>query len=822
MTRPLGFGCPVHSVPLPTDSQAASPQHNAGQYNANAGPGDALAHLEAAKSEHPFWTNRLFLACQSGTLTLDDFRYLFSQYYLYSKNFTRYLAALMTKCDDDKLRAQLIANLYEEGGALQPEQRHSEIFRGFLTKGLQIDIDSIEFDETTRYFVREYLDYCSTSHPAAASAFLALGTEAIVPRMYGIFVEAMLRANVKEEHLQFFRTHMACDDAHAATIVDIMTSYAASPGWYDTCLQGMNHALDLRARFFENVFDELQYRRIQRIVENISTKKSMLAETKDNEGFGGLHWDPKSPGRKLYDNKVEKLNIDFAVERVPFKCEVLDPRIVRIPPGKFNEKHRHAHETIFYYLEGRGQVLVDDEIVEVVQGDAVFVPRWAIHQSQNLGDQEMVILAITDYGLTGKAFMGNYYRVSRGKEDLFQKYSIVDFIDREFWADPYPLLTRARTESPVYYSETFDAWFLTRYADIDTALRDDRLSSRRASFKFAGLPPDMRDKMRPFERSMGQWMIFNDPPDHTRLRSFSSKLFSPKFIASLRPSITRVVNELLDGIAGNGEADLMRDLGSPLPGIVVADMLGVTGADRRKFEKWSDDIAAFAGASEAKRELADAGLRSWRDMTACVKEVVEARRRHPEDDFLTSLLAVTSTGDQLTEEELLSSCIVLLAAGHGATQDTVCNSILTLLRNPEALAQVRADPDLLDTTGIDELLRFESALQLASRVALDDLVIGGQQIRKGQRVMSMLGAANRDPEQFPEPDTLDLHRKVNRHTAFGVGAHYCIGGPLGRLEGIVTVNAVLARFPKLQLATDKLEWKTSISFRGVRALPVRF
>jgi cytochrome P450 len=459
---------------------------------------------------------------------------------------------------------------------------------------------------------------------------------------------------------------------------------------------------------------------------------------------------------------------------------------------------------------------------ELKQGDAVFVPRWAIHQSQNLGDREMVILAITDYGLTGKAFMGNYYRASRGKEDLFQSYSIVDFIDREFWADPYPLLARARAEGPVYYSETFDAWFLTRYADIDAALRDDRLSSRRASFKFAGLPPDMRDKMRPFERSMGQWMIFNDPPDHTRLRSFSSKLFSPRFIASLRPSITRVVNELLDEIAGKGEADLMRDLGSPLPGIVVADMLGVTGSDRRKFEQWSDDIAAFAGASEAKRELAEAGLRSWRDMTACVKEVVEARRRHPEDDFLTSLLAVTSTGDQLTEEELLSSCIVLLAAGHGATQDTVCNSILTLLRNPEALAQVRADPGLLDATGMDELLRFESALQLASRVALDDLVIGGQQIRKGQRVMSMLGAANRDPEQFPEPDKLDLHRKVNRHTAFGVGAHYCIGGPLGRLEGIVTVNAVLARFPKLQLATDKLEWKTSISFRGVRSLPVRF
>jgi hypothetical protein len=810
MTTAQISACPFHHLTPPPPS-ATVPKTDP-QFSA----------LEAARDEHPFWNNRLFQACRAGTLSQDDFRFVFSQYYLYSRNFMRYLSALMTRIEDDGQRTRLVQNLHDEAGGDDHERRHAQLFRNFLTRGLSIDLESVEFHDTTNHFVRQYLDYCSDAHPASSSAFLSLGTEAIVPRMYGLFVEALLRANVKEEHLEFFRIHMECDDEHAATLADIMRSYREIPGWYQTCLDAMNHALDLRARFFDNLFGLVQHRRIQRIVDNIDARRSMVAETRETEGFSGFHFDPSKPAPRLYANQVPKLNVDFSVQRIQFKCEVLEPRIVHIPPGKFNERHKHAHETIFYYLQGRGQVIVDEQTIPVTAGDVVFVPRWAIHQSQNLGDEEMRILAITDYGLTGKAFMGNYYRASRGKEDLFQKYSTVETIDRAFWANPYPLLDRARSESPVYYSETFDAWFLTRYADIDKALRDPRLSSKRASFKFAGLAPDLREEMRPFERSMGQWMIFSDAPDHGRLRGFCMRIFQPKFVASLRPSVERVVDELLDGVAGRGEMDVMRDVASPLPGIVVADLLGVTGPDRRKFEKWSDDIATFAGASESKRELAEAALRSWREMTACVREVLEERRRRPQDDFLTSLLAVTTSGDRLTEEELLSTCVVLLAAGHGATQDTVCNGLFSLLGDPRALAQVRRDPGLLDGTGMDELLRYESALQLASRVALEDLTIDGHAIRKGQRVMSMLGAANRDPEHFDRPHELDLHRKENRHMAFGSGPHFCIGGPLGRLEGIVAINSILRRLPSLGLATSKLEWKTSLSFRGVRALPVTF
>jgi cytochrome P450 len=412
--------------------------------------------------------------------------------------------------------------------------------------------------------------------------------------------------------------------------------------------------------------------------------------------------------------------------------------------------------------------------------------------------------------------------MTRMAEDLFSKFSTVEHIDRAFWADPYPVFKRAREESPVYYSETFDAWFLTRYADVTAALRDPRLSSRRAGFKFQGLPEDLREAMKPFERSMGQWMIFNDPPEHTRLRDPVNKAFSTRAVEALRPSVQRIVNELCDAVEGRGEMDVMHDFASPLPGIVVADMLGVTGEDRHRFERWSDDIALFAGASQATRELAEPALRSWREMTACVKEVADARRKSPRDDLLTALLAPDGKGAVLTEEELLSTCVVLLAAGHGATQDTVCNGLLTLLRHPDAKQAVLDDPTLLGTTGMDELVRYESALQLASRIALEDLTISGVPIKKGQRVMGLLGAANRDPAQFQDPDRLDLRRAENRHLAFGYGAHFCIGGPLGKLEGEIAIQTLLRRFPKMRVTTDRLDWKTSVSFRGVRSLPVTF
>jgi pyrroloquinoline quinone (PQQ) biosynthesis protein C/quercetin dioxygenase-like cupin family protein len=373
---------------------------------------DFLTELHNLRNKHPFWNNPLFRACSAGALTIEDFHFIFSQYYLYSKNFTRYLAAIMANCEDDLFRAHLSENMWEEGGGAAPEKRHAEIFRQFLRDGLSIDIENIEYMDFTRHFTQEYLNYCLRSNSAAASAFFSLGTEGIVARMYGIFTEGLIKAGIDDLHLEFFRIHMECDDEHAATLEEMMLSYSNTSDWYNTCLDAMNHALDLRLCFFNNLYDAIQIRRIKGVLEKIQSRQSLTPDLPD---VSSLHHQQDQKAIPLYSNTNERLNIEFLVERVPFTSEVLDPRVVRIPAGKFNEKHRHAHETIFYIISGKGRVLVNDAVIEVKAGDMVFVPRWAMHQSQNIGNTEMTILAVTDFNLTGRAYIGNYLKTARMK-----------------------------------------------------------------------------------------------------------------------------------------------------------------------------------------------------------------------------------------------------------------------------------------------------------------------------------------------------------------------------------------------------------------------
>ncbi len=370
----------------------------------------ALHQLHQAEKEHPFWTNRLFGACRAGHFTLEDFRFIFSQYYLYSQNFTRYLAAIMANCDNDYFRARLSENMWEEGGGAAPENRHSEMFRTFLRDGLSIDIAEIEYLDFTHHFMHSYLDFCRRATPAAASAFFSLGTEGIVARIYEVFVAGLKQAGIEERHLKFFRLHMECDDEHAATLEEMMLSYSGEPDWSETCRHAMNQALNLRQRFFENLYEAIRQRRVQGLLDRIQSREPLAPESPDPAHF--LHGSSQL-GIPLYSNTNGRLNIDFAVDRVPFAAEVLDPRLIRIPAGKYNEKHRHAHETVFYIIDGHGRVLINETAIEVAPGDMVFVPRWAMHQSQNLGETEMTILAVTDYGLTGNAYIGSYLKTAR-------------------------------------------------------------------------------------------------------------------------------------------------------------------------------------------------------------------------------------------------------------------------------------------------------------------------------------------------------------------------------------------------------------------------
>jgi pyrroloquinoline quinone (PQQ) biosynthesis protein C/quercetin dioxygenase-like cupin family protein len=380
---------------------------------ATVGAEGGLEQLQALQAEHPIWSCRLLNACRAGLLTKEDFRHIFSQYFKYSKNFTRYLAALMMNCDSDYYRSRLSENLWEEGGGAEPDKRHAELFRRFLRDALDIDIQAIEFQSFANDFFHQYLDYCRNASPVAGSAFLSLGTEGAIARLYGYFCEGLLKAGVEEKYLEFFRLHMECDDEHAITLAELMCSYADEPGWFGQCRAAMNHALDLRKQFFDDVLEYALNARVKGLLDHMRAEESLVAKDAVAKDFVLSSTDRGDGLSSLYSNKVEHLNIEFAVQRVDFGADVFDVRLVNIPPHRNNELHRHAHESLLFVTKGKGRVRIDDFTVDAAAGDAVFVPRWAQHQTQNTGDEPMEVLAVTDYGLTRRAFVGDHLRTTR-------------------------------------------------------------------------------------------------------------------------------------------------------------------------------------------------------------------------------------------------------------------------------------------------------------------------------------------------------------------------------------------------------------------------
>lgn len=364
---------------------------------------EQLEQLQRLRSEHPFWRCRLLAACDDGTLSRDDFRYVFSQYQLYSKTFTRFLSALMTSCESDLFRSLLSKNLWEEGGGADPDQRHAELFRRFLRDSLDLPApDETDYEAGTRHFVAQYLAFCTNSSAMAASAFLSLGTESIVPRLYERLIAGLERAGIPRSELGFFEIHIACDDEHAETLEQLMLSYAGDPSWFETCRGALVRALDLRLAFFEHLAEGVRRNRLRPIINGIDERRSLSPQN-----AASLRVRASDPTPALYTNRVDAEGIDFSVTRIAVPTEVLDPRRVLVPPGKRNELHRHAHETFLYFLEGTGRVLVDDHLLEVGPGDSVLVPRWALHQTQNTGERPLSFVAVTDYRLTDRAFWGD-------------------------------------------------------------------------------------------------------------------------------------------------------------------------------------------------------------------------------------------------------------------------------------------------------------------------------------------------------------------------------------------------------------------------------
>jgi cytochrome P450 len=389
-------------------------------------------------------------------------------------------------------------------------------------------------------------------------------------------------------------------------------------------------------------------------------------------------------------------------------------------------------------------------------------------------------------------------------------------MDPEVVADPYPTYARLRAEDPVHRSP-LGFWVLTRYDDVVFTLRDPRFAKEAiAPYVAARFGIEI-----PIERIS---MLDRDPPDHTRLRGLVSKAFTPRVVERLRPRIQEIVDRLLDAVEDRRAMDLIEDFAYPLPVIVICEMLGVPVADRARFKDWSLDVARGLDALLLPGEP-DVATRSMAARVALgqyFRELIAERRTSPRGgDLLSDLIAAEEAGDTLTEEELLSTCVLLLIAGHETTANLIGNGTLALLRHPEELRRLREEPGLI-ASAVEELLRYDGPVQRTARIPSEDVAIGGRTIPAGDMVMPFIGAADRDPAQFPDPDRLDLGRSDNRHIAFGWGIHFCLGAPLARVEGQIAIGALVRRLPKLALATDRPAFRQSLTLRGLSALPVAF
>ena len=396
-----------------------------------------------------------------------------------------------------------------------------------------------------------------------------------------------------------------------------------------------------------------------------------------------------------------------------------------------------------------------------------------------------------------------------------------DPADRAVRADPFPLFARLREDDPVHWSPALRAWIVTRYDDVRAVATAPSMSPDRLAPFFRALPDATRSTLAEVARYLNLWMVFRDPPEHTRLRGLVARAFTPRAAEALRPAIAAIVDQLVDRLDRRGPVDAIADLAGPLPALVIMDMLGVPRDAVGAMKEWSDDMVVFVGSARDAPDKYERARRGAHAMAGYFRAIVAERRAAPRDDMISALIAARDEGHALGEDELVASCMLLLFAGHETTTNLIGNALIALARDPEAQARLRADPGLI-ASAVEEFLRFDGPSHGLARVVARDHEFGGKRLEEGQRVFAMLNAANRDPRQFPDPDRLDLARAPNRHATFGFGIHFCLGAPLARIEAQLCLNALLARFRAIGFAGDpaRLDWLDSLIMRGVRALPL--
>ncbi len=391
-----------------------------------------------------------------------------------------------------------------------------------------------------------------------------------------------------------------------------------------------------------------------------------------------------------------------------------------------------------------------------------------------------------------------------------------NLLSSETLMNPYPLYHRLRAEDPIHVDSLLGCWVLTRYEDVMTILSSSHvLADRMNNDRLQG---SLWEPLRPFFHNISKQMAFSDPPDHTRLRSLFTKSFVPHIVETLRGRIQQIVDTQLDAAQKVGAMDIVQDLAYPLPVTVVADLLGIPREDHKKVKAWSDAFALFMG-NPTSPEISKQASQGMDYLMDYFRALISKRRELPQNDLLSSLIFAQEQEGFLDEEDVLSNCVLLLFAGHETTTNLIGNAMLALFNNPVQFQLLRDQPSLLPLA-LEEFLRYDSPTQWTARLAKDPIEIGGKTIHKGQNIMLLLGAANRDPSQFVEPDQLDITRRENRHLAFGYHRHFCFGAALARLEGQIAIGTLIHRFPSLKLATTSLTWKKFSSLRGLHSLPV--
>jgi len=392
--------------------------------------------------------------------------------------------------------------------------------------------------------------------------------------------------------------------------------------------------------------------------------------------------------------------------------------------------------------------------------------------------------------------------------------------DPRLRTNPYEVYRELREEAPIFWSPLMSVWVLTRYDDVLTTLKDHaNFSSERLRANNPLVQALESQRLASGPLGTTPTMLSTDPPAHTRMRSLVNKAFTPRQVERIRPQMVEIAEGLLDGLPEPGKIDVVADFSIPFPIIVIAAMLGVPASDRERFKAWSTDIAGSLGGPFQPPDVIERSVTASNEIADYFRDQIAARRAEPRDDLLSALAAAEEEGDLLTEDELIATCILLLVAGNETTTNLIGSGMFTLLQNPDERRKLQANPSLM-TSAVEEMLRYEPAAQMTSRIANEGAELGGVRFEPGQVILPVLAAANRDPAHFPEPDRFDIERHPNRHLAFGQGIHYCLGAPLAVAEARIAFDALLRRMPEPQAAFEAPDWGQSFILRGLKSLPV--